>query len=208
MSTVHLVPSSLFFTAPPLRHLGPSSSHFIRVYLHVYSNSLYTPRSTLSREEYVYKFAVVLFPSLYRISQLLNVSPEDCIFPAAHTAVRTGQDQYNAHRLRQLMITQIDQLRNAWSCWVQLLSLLTILQNDQIFRKCSIWCRRALRPWASLYPVYELASLHGSIVTVQQGWGVLTSIIYYPLQRRCVECSSFIIFPEHSNLFIFKQFCP
>ena len=65
------------------------------------------------------------FPSLYRIShhrnvvellstfseadwtklqQLLNVSPEDYIFSAAHTAVRTGRDQYNARRLRNLII--------------------------------------------------------------------------------------------------------
>ena len=114
MSTVHLLPSSLFFTAPSLHHLGPSSSHFIRVYLHLYFNCLYTPRSSLSREEYVYKFAVVLFPSLYRISldknvvelstfseadwtklqQLLNVSAEDYNYLSSCPQL-SAQDEIN-----------------------------------------------------------------------------------------------------------------
>ena len=31
---------------------------------------------------------------------------------------------------------------------------------------------------------------------------LLTSITYLPLQRRCVECSSFIIFPQNPQLFL------
>lgn len=89
-----------------------------------------TPRAPVYQEKSMYiNSRVILFPSLYRIShhrnvvevsgvylstfseadwtklqQLLNVSPEDYIFPGAQTAVRTGQDQYNARRLRHLMI--------------------------------------------------------------------------------------------------------
>ena len=37
---------------------------------------------------------------------------------------------------------------------------------------------------------------------------LLTSITYLPLQRRCMESSSFIIFPYLGNLFISKRFCP
>ena len=37
---------------------------------------------------------------------------------------------------------------------------------------------------------------------------LLTSITYLPLQKRCMECSSFIIFPLCGNLFISKRFCP
>ena len=37
---------------------------------------------------------------------------------------------------------------------------------------------------------------------------LLTSITYLPLQRRCMEGSSFIIFPWCGNLFNSKRFCP
>ena len=70
---------------------------------------------------------------------------------------------------------------------------------------------RVLESW----PFRCALSMHLCIVALwlfnkdEVCWHILlTSITYLPLQRRCMECSSFIIFPKRGNLFISKRFCP